>query len=140
MGSSIWLVVLVPLMAVYALFGGIKGAIFGYPQAEVVLPYNEESGTVWEYDAANDPYIGLDEVKVDGDEQIFVFSARENDDENTDTFANDEAYVSEESLYSDDEISAIAENCGFADRYAFSKAFKKYTGVSPAKYRMQNKS
>lgn len=42
--------------------------------------------------------------------------------------------------YSDDEISVIAENCGFADRYAFSKAFKKYTGVSPAKYRMQNKS
>ncbi|MBQ3498567.1 MAG: hypothetical protein IJA87_05520 [Clostridia bacterium] len=81
MGSSIWLVVLVPVMAVYAIFGGIKGAIFGYPQAEINLPYDEANGTVWEYDGIDDPYIGLDEVKVDGDEQIFVFSARENDDE-----------------------------------------------------------
>lgn len=40
--------------------------------------------------------------------------------------------------YSDDDIAGIAESCGFADRYAFSKAFKKYTGFSPAKYRQKN--
>ena len=40
--------------------------------------------------------------------------------------------------YSDDAISAIAERCGFADRYAFSKAFKKYTGCAPANYRQKN--
>ena len=32
-------------------------------------------------------------------------------------------------------IPEIAMECGFSDRYAFSKAFRKYTGVSPARYR-----
>ena len=32
-------------------------------------------------------------------------------------------------------INDIAVDCGFSDRYAFSKAFHKYTGVSPARYR-----
>ena len=32
-------------------------------------------------------------------------------------------------------ISEIAEECGFSDRYAFSKAFRKYAGISPARYR-----
>ena len=36
-----------------------------------------------------------------------------------------------------DSIEKIALDCGFADRYAFSKAFKKYTGISPAKYRQR---
>jgi len=35
----------------------------------------------------------------------------------------------------DDDIATIAVGCGFADRYAFSKAFKKYIGYSPAQYR-----
>ena len=34
-----------------------------------------------------------------------------------------------------DSIPLIATECGFSDRYAFSKAFRKYTGVSPARYR-----
>ena len=34
-----------------------------------------------------------------------------------------------------DSISAIAADCGFSDRYAFSKAFRKYAGISPARYR-----
>lgn len=32
-------------------------------------------------------------------------------------------------------IQKIAEDCGFSDRYAFSKAFRKYIGISPARYR-----
>ena len=32
-------------------------------------------------------------------------------------------------------INEIAADCGFSDRYAFSKAFRKYTGISPGKYR-----
>ena len=37
-------------------------------------------------------------------------------------------------------INEIAETCGFADRYIFSKAFKKETGVSPAEYRSRRNS
>ncbi|MBR2374010.1 MAG: helix-turn-helix transcriptional regulator [Lentisphaeria bacterium] len=33
------------------------------------------------------------------------------------------------------EISSIARECGFSDRYAFSKAFSKYIGIPPARYR-----
>ena len=32
-------------------------------------------------------------------------------------------------------ITAVARDCGFSDRYAFSKAFRKYTGISPGRYR-----
>lgn len=32
-------------------------------------------------------------------------------------------------------ISDIAADCGFSDRYAFSKAFRKYTGIPPGRYR-----
>ncbi len=32
-------------------------------------------------------------------------------------------------------INDIAADCGFSDRYAFSKAFRKYAGISPARYR-----
>ncbi|MBQ9336011.1 MAG: helix-turn-helix transcriptional regulator [Lentisphaeria bacterium] len=32
-------------------------------------------------------------------------------------------------------INEIAADCGFSDRYAFSKAFRKYAGISPGRYR-----
>ena len=31
----------------------------------------------------------------------------------------------------------VAESCGFADRYHFSKAFKKYRGISPVRWQKQ---
>ena len=39
-------------------------------------------------------------------------------------------------LESDAKISAVAQQCGYADRYQFSKAFKKYFGLTPAAVRM----
>lgn len=35
-------------------------------------------------------------------------------------------------------IKVVAEHLGFCDIYYFSKAFKKYSGVSPREYRKQN--
>ena len=35
-------------------------------------------------------------------------------------------------------INAIAENCGFANQYHFSRAFKEKTGVTPSEYMKQN--
>ena len=136
MGSSIWLVVLVPVMAVYALFGGIKGAIFGYPQSEVILPYDEASGTVWEYDAMDDPYIGLDEVRVDGDKQIFIFSARENEDEEkyegnimhivfTDRNGNEKAYYCNHNGKLNSPAFYPAEECITLDITVTAKKQKK---------------
>ncbi len=43
------------------------------------------------------------------------------------------------SLLAADELSigSIAAACGYSDVYAFSAAFKKYTGISPSAYRKQ---
>lgn len=37
-----------------------------------------------------------------------------------------------------DDISSIAAECGFSDRYAFSKAFARHIGLPPARYRQTN--
>ena len=42
--------------------------------------------------------------------------------------------------YSDRLISEIAESAGFCDIFYFSRMFKKHMGVSPAKYRSEEKS
>lgn len=39
--------------------------------------------------------------------------------------------------HSDLSIDRVASDTGFADRYHFSKIFKKYTGLSPARYRKE---
>ena len=73
MGSSVLLVLLAPFFAVYLFFVGIVTEIKGPPQAEIVLPYDESQGLVWEYVDQEDYYINLVEVKVEDDKQIFVF-------------------------------------------------------------------
>ncbi len=75
MGTSVLLVFLAPFLAIYALFAGIFSEFTPQPQAEIVLPYNESQGLVWEYVEQEDYFINLLEVKVEGDEQIFVFEA-----------------------------------------------------------------
>jgi transcriptional regulator GlxA family with amidase domain len=35
-------------------------------------------------------------------------------------------------------IDEIAGKCGFADRYHFSKSFRKYFGLPPAEFRMRH--
>ena len=75
MGSSVLLVFLAPFFAIYVFFVGIFNEFAPQPQAEIVLPYNESQGLVWEYVEDEDYYINLLEVKVEGDKQIFVFEA-----------------------------------------------------------------
>lgn len=75
MGSSVLLVFLAPFFAIYVFFVGIFNQFAPQPQAEIVLPYNESQGLVWEYVEDEDYYINLLEVKVEGDRQIFVFEA-----------------------------------------------------------------
>ena len=42
-------------------------------------------------------------------------------------------------LHSDDQISAIAENCGIPDEFYFSRLFKKYYNLPPLTYRREFK-
>ena len=48
MGASILLVFIIPMAFLEVFFSGISGALFGYPTAEIALPYDEEKGIVWE--------------------------------------------------------------------------------------------
>lgn len=77
MGTSIWLIVLIPAMFFVAIFNNAYTAIFGEAKSELVLPYNESEGIVWEYDNVNDYYMELVETRIEGERQIFVF---ENED------------------------------------------------------------
>ena len=79
MGASIWLIVLVPIWLVISLFGNFYTQITGKTQAEISLPYDESKGLVWEYDNNEDYYVDFVEVKIEDDEQIFVF--KDNDAE-----------------------------------------------------------
>ena len=77
MGTSIWLVVIIPMIFLGTIFSDISGAIFGYPTEEIALPYDEEKGLVWEYDCVNDPDIELVKTEIRDGEQVFVLWARE---------------------------------------------------------------
>ncbi|MCI5648645.1 MAG: AraC family transcriptional regulator [Fusicatenibacter sp.] len=39
--------------------------------------------------------------------------------------------------FGENTIGEIAEDLGYADQFVFSKAFSKYMGISPSKYRKQ---
>lgn len=76
MGASIWLIFLIPIMLIVNLFGNFFALITGKTQAEIVLPYDESKGIVWEYDNKDDFLIDFVEVRTEGNEQIFVFKGK----------------------------------------------------------------
>ena len=59
-------IVATPFLAVFGLASGAN-------YKEVILPYNESEGLVWEYDGKDDPYINLEKMTIDGNEQVFRF-------------------------------------------------------------------
>lgn len=73
MGSSVVLIFAFPLLFFGVIFSLLTGAVFGYPTTEVVLPYDEATGIVWEYDNVDDSDIKLVDTKIENGKQIFVF-------------------------------------------------------------------
>ncbi len=73
MGTAIWLIVLIPAAFIYSIVGDIHVMIHGQAKSELVMPYNEAEGIVWEYDNVNDYYMELVDTRIEGDKQIFVF-------------------------------------------------------------------
>lgn len=74
MGTAIWLIVLIPAALIMSIIGDIHVAIHGQAKSELILPYDESQGIVWEYDDVNDYYIELAETRVEDGKQIFVFA------------------------------------------------------------------
>ena len=73
MGASIWMIFLFPIILIAGVFGNFFTNITGGKQDKIAFPYDKSKGIVWEYDNKDDFYIDLLEVKVEGNEQIFVF-------------------------------------------------------------------
>ena len=66
-------VILVPFLAVLVFIADLFLSITGLDITKVALPYDPENGLVWEYDGVDDPYIKLEKMTVDGNEQVFRF-------------------------------------------------------------------
>lgn len=77
MGSVtiIFLPILLPIMLLMSFFGNFLGVSFGINITEVTLPYNEETGLVWECEKTDYGWFELTDTRVEGDTQVFVFEA-----------------------------------------------------------------
>lgn len=76
MGSvTVLLLPFMPLIYLLMLLGNIFGVSFGINVTEVALPYNEETGLVWECEETDYGWFELTETRTEGDTQIFVFEA-----------------------------------------------------------------
>lgn len=71
---SFIITVLAPLYALFVAISSIFGLAAGDNTAKVALPYNPQSGLVWEYDNVEDPYISLTKTEIKDGEQIFYFT------------------------------------------------------------------
>ena len=77
MGSVtvIFLPILLPFMLLMSFFGNFLETTFGINVTEVALPYNEETGLVWECEKNDYGWFELTDTRVEGDTQVFVFEA-----------------------------------------------------------------
>lgn len=70
--GSVVVIFFLPIFFFVMLFGSIGGAITGTDKTKVELPYDEESGLIWECEE-DAPWFSLVDVEVEGDKQIFTF-------------------------------------------------------------------
>ncbi len=77
--GAVFGIVLGSIFAFFAsFFTPFFGALTGTDSAQVILPYDENKGIVWEYDRVNDPYAKLTKTEIVDDTQIFTFRTTQN--------------------------------------------------------------
>lgn len=76
----------IAVLTFIAPFIGFFDILTGGHYEDVVLPYDPESGLVWEYDAVDDPYVKLDKMTIKGDEQVFRFVSAGSDPDSFDYY------------------------------------------------------
>ena len=76
MGSvTILLLPIMPFVYLLMWLGSLFGTPLGLNVTEVALPYNEETGLVWECDETDYGWFELTGTRIEGDTQVFVFEA-----------------------------------------------------------------
>ena len=73
MGAVFGIILGTPIGLLMSLIIAVYGFFTGTDKTELILPYDESNGIVWEYDGVDDPYLTLVDTKTDGDSQIFTF-------------------------------------------------------------------
>ena len=70
--GSVVVIFFLPIFFLVSVFNSIAGAITGTDKTKVELPYDEESGLIWdcEEDAS---WFSVSDVRIEGDKQIFTF-------------------------------------------------------------------
>lgn len=103
--GSVVVILFLPIFFFAMLFGSIGGAITGTDKTKVELPYNEESGLVWECEE-DAPWFSVVDVEIKDDKQIF-------------TFKGESIYDCEDELVDVEEVKFTAENSQTLLYYAF---------------------
>lgn len=89
--GSVTAIFLIPLLLPFMLFMGIFETAFGIGTEKVVLPYDEESGVVWEYREGDDAFVDCIRTEIKNGQQIFTFRGKWMiDDSNPESYQNEE--------------------------------------------------
>lgn len=73
MGAVFGIILSIPLAIFWMIVSPVIGLFSGADKAEIILPYDEASGMVWEYDNYQDAYVKLTDTRIEDDKQIFTF-------------------------------------------------------------------
>ncbi len=70
--GSVVVIFFLPIFFLVSVFNSIAGAITGTDKTKVELPYDEESGLIWECEE-DASWFSVSDVRIEGDKQIFTF-------------------------------------------------------------------
>ena len=73
MGAIFGIILGMPLAIFWMIVSPIIGFFTSADKVEIILPYDDASGMVWEYDNFQDVYIKLTDTRVEDGKQIFTF-------------------------------------------------------------------
>ena len=73
MGAIFGIVFGIPLAIFWMIVSPIIGFFTGADKVEIILPYDEANGVVWEYDNYQDVYVKLTDTHIEDGKQIFTF-------------------------------------------------------------------
>ncbi len=89
--GAVTAIFLVPLLLPFMLFMGVFETAFGIGTEKVVLPYDEESGVVWEYREGDVAFVDCIRTEIKNGQQIFTFRGKWMlDDGNPESYQNEE--------------------------------------------------
>lgn len=89
--GAVTAIFLVPLFLPFMLIMGLFDTAFGIGIEKVVLPYDEESGVVWEYREGDEAFVDCIKTTVKDGQQIFTFRGKGVlDDGNPESYQNEE--------------------------------------------------